>query len=290
MNNNIKGENMEKEICLSKLVNKLIALVTSVILLAIFMAIDIIKIHVINTNFIILSTIISLIAAIGAIGFKFYSLTKKQKYIYYQLVDFFLMLNIAFIFVQLIFVFVFFPAKVIGTSMYPTFKDGDNLIIQTSKTPNNFDIVVLKIDYNFNNRDNNVKDGEVIIKRVIGVEGDTFYFDDEGILHLNNQIVNEVYLKDQNGNFKSDGTDKNTNTNPFRLEDYLIISGENVCTPDSECKVPKDYYFVLGDNRYNTANYYNSLDSRLLGLFHKSQVLGVAKYKQVTLLKWDKVS
>lgn len=63
------------------------------------------------------------------------------------------------------------------------------------------------------------KDGELYCKRVIGVPGDTLEFD-SGYVYVNGEKLDEAYL------------DENIETNCLR-----------------SFTVPKDCYFVLGDNR-----------------------------------------
>ena len=76
---------------------------------------------------------------------------------------------------------------------------------------------------------------ELLIKRVIGLPG-------EEIEYRNNELyVNGKKVKDKYG---------------------------NGYTEDFTYKVPKDSYFVLGDNRGN------SLDSRYFGSFEKKRILG----------------
>lgn len=82
-------------------------------------------------------------------------------------------------------------------------------------------------------------DSELIIKRVIGLPG-------EKVEYIDNQLyINDKKVKDSYGNGLT--------------EDFFI-------------KVPKDSYFVLGDNRED------SLDSRFFGPFSKDKVLGKTNY------------
>lgn len=76
---------------------------------------------------------------------------------------------------------------------------------------------------------------EYIIKRVIGLPGEEVEYKDN-VLYINGKKV-----KDNHGNGK---------------------------TEDFKTKVPKNSYFVLGDNRGN------SLDSRYFGSFSKNKILG----------------
>ena len=84
-----------------------------------------------------------------------------------------------------------------------------------------------------------VDDGEeYLIKRVIGLPGETIEYK-ENQLYVNGKKIKENY-----------GSEK---------------------TEDFKTKVPKNSYFVLGDNRTN------SRDSRYYGAFLKSKILGKTK-------------
>lgn len=113
--------------------------------------------------------------------------------------------------VVLIRCFIVTPVRVVGSSMYPTLKDGDIVLLKKfDKTIERFDIVVFKY--------NNSK----LVKRVIGLPGEHIKYVN-GVLYINNQKIED---------FKLD-----VNTSDFYLDDlgYQLI--------------PEDYYFVLGDNR-----------------------------------------
>lgn len=109
------------------------------------------------------------------------------------------------------------------------------------------DIMILdKISYRFKNinRFDIVvikKDKEYLIKRVIGLPSETIEYKDNK-LYINDKIVEE--------NFNH----KDTN-------DYIL-----------EGKIPENYYFVVGDNRPD------SLDSRVIGLIKKDEIIGKFSY------------
>lgn len=135
------------------------------------------------------------------------------------------------------------PVIVRGDSMYNTLEDGEVLFLSKISYRQDdikrFDIVVVK-DF----------DNDLIIKRVIGIPGDSIEYK-EGILYINNKKVTEKY------------TD-------FKMEDFDV---DSICElTDLECNgiIPDDYYLVLGDNRKVSA------DSRVKGLIEEEQILGKA--------------
>lgn len=137
----------------------------------------------------------------------------------------------------LIKLFVFSPIRVNGTSMVPTLYDGDIMILNEIGYHLNglerFDIVVI----NSNN--------EKIIKRVIGLPGETVEYKDNK-LYINDKEVVE--------NFKHE------DTRDFKLSDINVSV------------IPKNYYFVVGDNRGN------SKDSRSIGLISSKQIMGKTSF------------
>ena len=139
--------------------------------------------------------------------------------------------------------FLITPIIVKGDSMYDTLVDGEVLFLSKISYNvgeiNRFDIVVIK-DI----------DDDYIIKRVIGVPGDSVYYRDNK-LFINNKL--------QNVNFSDDVTED------FDLDDICKITN-TVC----DGVIPKDRYLALGDNRDVSA------DSRIKGLFKRKQILGKA--------------
>lgn len=131
--------------------------------------------------------------------------------------------------------YIFTPIRVNGSSMEPTLKDGDIMILNEIGYHLNgvkrFDIVVVKKD----------NDNDRIIKRVIGLPGETVAFKDNK-LFINDEVVEENFSHDVTHNFDLSEID--------------------------ETIIPDDYYFVVGDNRGN------SKDSRIIGLINKSEIKG----------------
>jgi len=139
---------------------------------------------------------------------------------------------IIIIFVVLIRTFIATPIKVNGTSMYDTLNHKDTMILN-------------KIDIKLNELERFdivvIKTGNTyIIKRVIGLPGETIKYQN-GKLFINGKKMKDPYYK-------------NNNTSDF----------ESV-------KIPKNHYYVLGDNRSD------SIDSRIIGPVNIKDIKGTTK-------------
>lgn len=126
-----------------------------------------------------------------------------------------------------------------GPSMYPTLKDGDNLL--TSKVtyvfsePERGDIIVLQAPDS---------PGEDYIKRIVGMPGDHLVIS-EGRVYINDELLDEPYL---NG----------VSTNG--AEDVII---------------PNGYYFVMGDNRDESRD--SRTDK--VGLISRNSIVGKSVFR-----------
>ncbi len=160
-------------------------------------------------------------------------------------------------FLLIIAVFVLFTrmSTVDGDSMNPTLVDQQRLMISDLfYTPAHNDIVVVWAK-NLPNDENG--SGKAIVKRVIGLEGDTIHIDYEnGRLYRNGELLPQE-MKD--GVLWEDGHMLNTYTN--REEG---LGGDFI--------VPEGYAFVMGDNRNN------STDSRspFVGFVDTREIMGRA--------------
>ena len=137
----------------------------------------------------------------------------------------------------LVFVFVIRIMDVNGSSMVPTLKNGDKVLVSgLLYEPDRGDIVVFKKDsYN---------DNKALVKRVIAVAGDTVNIDfDNGIVYVNGEAIEEAYL---------DGSTNNK----------LDFIGPQT--------VPENCLFVMGDNRNASTD---SRDKRI-GMVDKRLVIG----------------
>lgn len=147
-------------------------------------------------------------------------------------------------------VYVVTPTVVSGSSMYPTLHNDDKIMLN-KVTPlikgyERFDVVVFKHS-----------DTEYYVKRIIGVPGDTVSYSDD-TLYVNNKPYKENYL-----NYSKTTLD----SNELLTEDFSLDTLYGVH------KVPKGYYFVLGDNRKKSNDSRNSSD---VGMIPKSKMVGKA--------------
>ena len=140
---------------------------------------------------------------------------------------------VALVTLVLLFAFAFRMVNVDGTSMNPTLNHGERLLISGfCYTPDYGDVVVVL-------RENDTP----LIKRVIGLTGDTISIDKEtGVVYRNGVALDESYV-----------------SGPTALE--------GMSTPVT---VAEGELFVMGDNRVVG----RSLDSRRLGCVSTDDVIG----------------
>ena len=128
--------------------------------------------------------------------------------------------------VVLIRTFIITPVRVDGDSMKNTLKNGDILLLYKLSSIDRFDIIVLDEE----------KDNEKIIKRVIGLPGETVAIK-KGKIYINDKVIDDEYAYGQTSDY-----------NKVTLRD--------------------DEYFILGDNRLI------SKDSRYFGPIKDNEVKG----------------
>ncbi len=119
---------------------------------------------------------------------------------------------------------------VVGRSMLPTYKNGQILLVKKSANFERGDIVVSKVE------------DSIIIKRIAYLPEEYYY----SVYDLNNA---EMILVDS--------------TYRGMKESIIKYGAENI----HECRLAKNSYFVLGDNRAE------SDDSRRFGPIHKEQIM-----------------
>lgn len=159
-----------------------------------------------------------------------------------ELVSFLKILTLSYITIYLITSFIVKPVVVSGSSMEPTLKDKDigfsYVITKQLFGIKREAVVTVYVE----------EDDQYIVKRVIGLPGETIYSKD-GIIFINDKPVVESYL---DKDFIS--TTMGTSQRPF-TSDF------------DKLKIPDNHYFLMGDNRPR------SKDSREYGPFHQDSIL-----------------
>lgn len=136
-------------------------------------------------------------------------------------------------------------------SMVPTLAVGDRVLVNKLSyhlhDVNRGDVVV------FERPDGETEAVKDLIKRVIGLPGDTIVFKD-GKVMVNGQFLSEPYLPAGTVTVPGPGNP----SYPYK------------CTVDDPCKIPEGSIWVMGDNRPN------SKDSRYFGPIPESKIVGRA--------------
>lgn len=141
--------------------------------------------------------------------------------------------------------------EVVGSSMESTLSDGDNLIVDKItyrfQDPERYDIIVFPFKY---------EKSTYYIKRIIGMPGETIRIDKDGVIYVNDEIVNEYYGRE-------------------------VILDPGIAK--NEITLGEDEYFVMGDNRNNSTD---SRDS-MVGNIHRDDILGRAWLRIWPLTKFE---
>lgn len=174
---------------------------------------------------------------------------------------------------MLIMRFVISKDVVQGPSMEPGLESGDRLISLRLKKPKRNDIVVL-----YAPESDNPKPGELYIKRVIGMPGDTVSSKNDQ-LYVNGKKVNQDYLDQSFIKKELDEAAASQGVNASNLKftgDFTL----KTLASTHRATVPAGEYFVMGDNRYV------SHDGRAFGFIPKSEIQSVVGLRYWPLSKF----
>lgn len=139
--------------------------------------------------------------------------------------------------------FIFIPMEVSGNSMAPTINEKDFIVTEDFSKIKRFDVIVFTSP-----------DGNTYVKRVIGLPGDRVEYKKDQLL-INGVKKDEPFLK----NIKK------------KENEYVFTTDLDSKELIGMTKIPKNQYFVLGDNRRL------SKDSRSFGTISEQAILGKAK-------------
>jgi len=129
-----------------------------------------------------------------------------------------------------------------GDSMEPTLSHQDNLIVDKLSyrfhEPERFDIIVFPFQY---------AENTYYIKRIIGLPNEKVRIDADGVIYINGRVLQESYGRE-------------------------VIRPDKIGLASEEITLGPDEYFVMGDNRNNSA------DSRVaeVGNIKKEDIIGRA--------------
>jgi signal peptidase I len=130
-----------------------------------------------------------------------------------------------------------------SASMDPTLKVHDRILVNKLSyhmhPVHRGDIVVFKRSPNMRTAEGDIKD---LVKRVIGLPGETIQSTPDGHVEINGQVLAETYLP----------------------------PGTQLGPPITKQVIPPGHYFVMGDNRTDSS------DSRFFGPIARSQIIGRA--------------
>ena len=175
----------------------------------------------------------------------------------YEFLDWFTFLSVSMMSIFMLFMFILLPSDVSQTSMFPTFSDGDRILIYHFQfEPQKNDIVVIKMTEETYPRVSGAFDSETyFVKRITGMPGDTITFQHAygDIYYI---LINGLVYENQYGQ-------------SYQLRDY---QKEALETDLADGKIPVGMYLVFGDNESG------SQDSRTFGPIYEKDIVGKVIY------------
>jgi signal peptidase I len=151
---------------------------------------------------------------------------------------------LAFAVFMMVYLFLFQPHRIDGSSMYPTFHDKEYILTDKISykrvDPKRGDVIVFRAPKPMN---------DDFVKRIIGLPGETIMVQD-GLVYINGKLLSEIYLP----------KDLRTKENDF------LRNGVSY-------RIPTGYYMVFGDNRNGSS------DSRQWGAIKRTSIIGRAFFR-----------
>lgn len=204
------------------------------------------------------------------------------------LVDYARSLFPIFLLVLIVRSFIFEPFVVPSGSLEPTVLPGDYLVVNqfiyglrlpvintkilNVSEPKIGDIVV------FHDPVTGSKD---LVKRVVGVPGDHVGYKNR-VLYVNGKEMQQTYIKDgldvEPPQYGGNTPVKFYEENLQGIKHQILLFDQNGKMADFDVVVPKNYYFMMGDNRDNSA------DSRVWGFMPENEIIGKA---WIIFFSWD---
>lgn len=181
----------------------------------------------------------------------------NTKKVIFTILDWIIYIPLCICIALYIYSFAFRIQAVEGESMEKSFYDGDRIVSIYDNNIKRGDVVIARLTPLKENKND---EDEYLIKRVIGVPGDTIKYTKEGL------YINGVYVKEEYTSIVP------TSSNEYNKEFFIIKEDDEALEGkvlEYHSVIPKGYYFLMGDNRNN------SLDSRKYGLFSQEEIVSV---------------
>ena len=166
---------------------------------------------------------------------------EEKKSVIQEILEDIVLIAVVILAVQIITNYIGIFSIVDGESMSPTLHDKEYLWVDKLSyhlsDPERFDVVIFPVDYDTEEKH--------LVKRVIGLPGETIYIDEKGSIYINDEVLVEGYGKE-------------------------VIDENKRGRASNKITLGQGQYFVLGDNRNNSS------DSRSLdvGNVYRDDILG----------------
>lgn len=175
--------------------------------------------------------------------------------------------------------FLFEPFRIPSGSMKPTLLVGDFILVNKFKYGFRLPVLGTKLIAMADPQVGDIVvfrgEKEDYIKRVIGVPGDRVAYINKK-LYINDKEIPTQFVKETHD--QGIYTVQKTEELPDLTHDIYIYPGVNRDHTSTDVVVPEGSYFVMGDNRDNSA------DSRRVGFINDKEIVGKAV---ATWMSWD---